>query len=246
MPLKFWDKAFTMAVYLINRTPNKVLNFETPLEHLFHTKPNYMSLRVFGCTCWPNLRPYNKHKLDFWSKQCVFLGYSSQHNGFKCLDISEGRIYISRDVVFDETVYHFAKLHPNAGARLHKDISLLPSFDSTGVCLTDGSTFVDLSNQGGENVVENLVLDGEHSDHNSEEADDQNCYFIQEEVHVAPEADLGQDSALDQASPGWQQGATPSSTTPISSEPISSGRASDAEPVHPEWVDVDSADVIDQ
>ena len=102
MSLKFWDEAFTTAVYLINRTPNKVLNFATPLERLFHTKPNYMSLRVFRCACWPNLRPYNKHKLDFRSKQCAFLGYSSQHKGFKCLDISEGRVYISRDVVFDE------------------------------------------------------------------------------------------------------------------------------------------------
>jgi hypothetical protein len=51
MPLKFWDEAFTMTVYLINRTPNKVLNFEIPLECLFHTKPNYMSLGVFGCAC---------------------------------------------------------------------------------------------------------------------------------------------------------------------------------------------------
>jgi hypothetical protein len=150
MPLKFWDEAFTTTVYLINRTPNKVLNFATPLECLLHTKPNYMSPRVFGCACWPNLRPYNKHKVDFRSKQCAFLGYSSQHKGFKCLDISEGRVYIFRDVVFDETIYHFAKLHHNAGARLRKDISLFPSFDSASVCLPDGSAFVDLSNQGGQ------------------------------------------------------------------------------------------------
>jgi hypothetical protein len=65
MPLKFWDEALTTAVYLINRTPSKVINFETPLERLFQTKPNYLSLRVFGCACWPNLHPYNNHKLQF-------------------------------------------------------------------------------------------------------------------------------------------------------------------------------------
>jgi hypothetical protein len=129
---------------------------------------------------------------------------------------------------------------------LRKDISLLPSFDSTGVCLTDGSTFVDLSNQGGENAVENLVPDGEHSDHNSEEAGDQHRYFIQEEVHVAPKADPGQDSALDQASPGQEQGAAPSGTAPISSALIWGGCASGAEPVRPERVDADNAGVIDQ
>jgi hypothetical protein len=30
------------------------------------------------------------------------------HKGYKCLDRSTGRIYISRDVVFDETIFRFA------------------------------------------------------------------------------------------------------------------------------------------
>ena len=59
MPLKFWDEVFLAATYLINRTPSKVIQYATPLEHLFHEKPDYSSLRVFGCACWPNLRPYN-------------------------------------------------------------------------------------------------------------------------------------------------------------------------------------------
>jgi histone deacetylase 1/2 len=36
MPLKFWDEAFVTATYLINRLPSKVINDQTPLEHLFH------------------------------------------------------------------------------------------------------------------------------------------------------------------------------------------------------------------
>jgi hypothetical protein len=63
---------------------------------------------VFGCACWPNLRPYNNQKLAFRSTQCVFLGYSSMHKGYKCLDRSSDRIYISRDVVFDEAIFPFA------------------------------------------------------------------------------------------------------------------------------------------
>jgi hypothetical protein len=127
MPLRFWDEAFLIATYLINRTPSKIISFETPLERLFHTKPEYSSLRTFGCACWPNLRPYNNHKLAFGSKECAFLGYSNLHKGFKCLDISTGRVYISRDVVFDEDVLPFARLHPNAGARLRSETLLLPS-----------------------------------------------------------------------------------------------------------------------
>ena len=114
--------------------PSHVINHETPVERLLHTKPDYKSLRVFGCACWPNLRPYNNRKLMFRSKQCVFLGYSAQHKGVKCLDVSTGRVYISRDVVFDETQFPFAKLHPNADALLRKEILLLPPHLSGAPC----------------------------------------------------------------------------------------------------------------
>ena len=89
-------------------------------------QPDYNFLRTFGCVVWPNLRPYNSRKLEYRSKQCVFIGYSDMHKGFKCLDPKEGRVYISRDVVFDESVFPFASLHPNAGARLKSEIALLP------------------------------------------------------------------------------------------------------------------------
>lgn len=74
---------------------------------------------------WPNLQPYNTRKLQFRSKRCVFIGYSNQHKGFKCLDPSEGRVYISRDAVFDEKVFPFASLLPNARARLRAELQLL-------------------------------------------------------------------------------------------------------------------------
>jgi hypothetical protein len=48
------------------------------------------------------------------------------HKGFKCLDPSSERVYISRDIVFDETIFLFSTLHPNIGARLRKEIDLLP------------------------------------------------------------------------------------------------------------------------
>lgn len=72
------------------------------------------------------MRPYNTHKLQFRLKECTFLGYSPLHKGFKCLDPYTGRIYISRDVVFDESVFPFTKLHPNAGAQLRLEIELQP------------------------------------------------------------------------------------------------------------------------
>jgi hypothetical protein len=34
MPLKYWDKAFLAATYLISRTLTKLLNYDTPIHTL--------------------------------------------------------------------------------------------------------------------------------------------------------------------------------------------------------------------
>jgi hypothetical protein len=92
---------------------------------LLKQKPDYSSLKVFGSACWPNLRSYNSRKLAFKCTQCVFIGYSAIHKGYKCLEPKTGRVYISRDVVFDEQIFPFEDLHENAGAKLRQEISLL-------------------------------------------------------------------------------------------------------------------------
>jgi hypothetical protein len=137
MPLKYWDEAFLAVVYLINRTPTKLLSYDTPLHHLLGATPDYSNFRVFGCVSWPNLRPYNSHKLHLRSTRCVFFGYSNMHKGFKCLDVSTGHIYISRDVIFDEFVFPFASLHSNAGACYHADILLTSPGNNEAANLTN-------------------------------------------------------------------------------------------------------------
>jgi hypothetical protein len=107
VPFRFWSDAFSTTCFLINRLPSHVIDMQSPLERLLGEAPDYTFFRVFGCACWPHLRPYNNHKLDFRSKKCVFLGYSSLHKGYKCLHVPTNRVYISRDVVFDEGVFPF-------------------------------------------------------------------------------------------------------------------------------------------
>ena len=65
--------------------------------NLLFCAPDYLFLKTFWCACCPNLRPHNSHKLQPCSLQCVFLGYSLLHCGYKCLHIPTGRLYISRD-----------------------------------------------------------------------------------------------------------------------------------------------------
>jgi hypothetical protein len=107
MPLRFWDDVFQTACYLINRLPTHVLQNKSPFEKLFHFVFDYLFLKTFGCAYWPNLRPHNSHKLQPHSLQCVFLRYSLLHHGYKCLHIPTGRLYISRDVIFLESLFPF-------------------------------------------------------------------------------------------------------------------------------------------
>jgi hypothetical protein len=52
-----------------------------------------------ACNC--GLRMSCPHKLAPCSSPCIFLGYSPDHKGYRCLDLLTHRIIISRHVVFD-------------------------------------------------------------------------------------------------------------------------------------------------
>src|ERR1044072_4884628 len=109
IPFSYWDHAFQTSVYLINRLPSKSIQNSVPYTLLFKKFPDYSFLRAFGCSCFPNTRPYNQHKLDFRTQHCVFLGYSTSHKGYKCLS-QEGKLIISKDVIFDETTFPYSTL----------------------------------------------------------------------------------------------------------------------------------------
>jgi hypothetical protein len=109
----------------------------------FSTKLPIISLKVFGCACWPHLRPYNKHKLSFRSKECVFLGYSASHKGYKCLDIDSGRVYVSRDVIFDENVFPFARLSPQPFPTPPNSPPVICNFNLADPCINFGFDHMD-------------------------------------------------------------------------------------------------------
>ena len=52
LPIGFWGECVLGAVYLINRTPSRLLDNKTPYEILFGTPPTFDEMRVFGCLCF--------------------------------------------------------------------------------------------------------------------------------------------------------------------------------------------------
>jgi len=76
-----------MAAHLFNILPSSSINNEIPFTKLFQKPASYDQLRVFGCLCYPNLLPVTSHKLAARSTACVFLGYPTNHKGYRCLDL---------------------------------------------------------------------------------------------------------------------------------------------------------------
>ena len=95
MPPSYWANALATATLLLNWLPTKTLHMSTPFFALYGTHPSYHDLRAFRCTCYPNLTATTPHKLAPLSALCVFIGYSSDHKGYRCLDLVTNRVIVS-------------------------------------------------------------------------------------------------------------------------------------------------------
>lgn len=83
VPHQLWVETFFTANFLRNLLPSSALQEHTSLYELLHNKPPvYSSLKIFGCSCYPYLRPYATNKFDPKSLHCVFLGYNEIYKGY--------------------------------------------------------------------------------------------------------------------------------------------------------------------
>ncbi|KAA0042921.1 Retrovirus-related Pol polyprotein from transposon TNT 1-94 [Cucumis melo var. makuwa] len=101
-PEKFWGEAALTFVYTINRLPSSVLQNISPFEKLYGTLPNYSNLKTFGCAFFILLHPHEHTKLEPHARLYCFLGYGTEHKGFRCWDPLFNRLRISRYVTFWE------------------------------------------------------------------------------------------------------------------------------------------------
>ena len=126
LPYSYWVEALHTAVYLLNIAPSSTIDHEIPYTKLFQKPVSYSHLRIFGCLCYPNLLPTSPHKLAPRSTACIFLGYPSNHRGYRCLDLSTHKIILSRHVIFDEAVFPFSKIPQTSAPSTNSELSSPP------------------------------------------------------------------------------------------------------------------------
>lgn len=105
----YWVEALHMAIHLLNILPYITLHNDTLYRKIFHTKPTYSHLYVFGCLCYPHLPKTNK--LEHHYVLCIFLVYPSNHKVFCYLNLHTKQIII---VTFNETNFPFGSMTPDA------------------------------------------------------------------------------------------------------------------------------------
>ena len=100
----YWAEAVSTAAYLKNRTPTRSLEGDiTPYQHWYGRKCDVSRLRVFGCIAYARLPGQLRQKLDNTSRRLRFIGYGKGNKGYRLMDDETKKVYICRDVVFNET-----------------------------------------------------------------------------------------------------------------------------------------------
>ena len=104
----YWAEAAAYSIDTRNLIPSRRHPGKIPLESFTGKRQNVAHLRVFGAKCWAKT-PTNQgvqvtggSKLDPKGVECRLLGYASGSGNYKVQDIGSRRVFVSRDVVFEE------------------------------------------------------------------------------------------------------------------------------------------------
>lgn len=89
-----------MSAYLINRSVGARSGNKTPEEIWSDKKVDLSDLKIFGTKVMVHVPKQKRKKLDFKSKQLIFVGYDGA--GYRCIDKDTRKLTISRDVIFHE------------------------------------------------------------------------------------------------------------------------------------------------
>lgn len=141
LPQKYWAEAVSTAVYLLNPTPTRALDSQTPYEALTGSRPCVDHIKTFGCLVYRYIDSQQRVKFDSKSRAGVFLGYCDRSKAYKVIEPGSHRVHISKDLhFFENKSWDWLKLaHSDASVcepahdrdNFSTDIDLLTGEDDT-------------------------------------------------------------------------------------------------------------------
>lgn len=106
LPEFLWPEAIKSAVYLLNRTPTKALNWKTPYEMIMNRRPDISHIRIYGCRAYPLKRDIQRtRKLESRAYIGYLVGYESS-NIFRIWLPKQMKVIATRDVTFNEDLFY--------------------------------------------------------------------------------------------------------------------------------------------
>ena len=69
----------------MNRTPTASIHDLTPKERFIGIKSDVSHLKVFGCIAYVHIPDELRTKLDPKAEKCIFIGYSLEQKGYRCV-----------------------------------------------------------------------------------------------------------------------------------------------------------------
>lgn len=75
---------------------------------LYGYSPQYSHIKIFSCPTYTHDHSLSEDKFRAHSCSCVFLGYTFGKKGWHLYDLELKKIFVYRDVVFDETTLPYA------------------------------------------------------------------------------------------------------------------------------------------
>lgn len=122
-PLYLWGEAILAACYIYNRTPHSSINFKTPYEIYWGSKPNINNIKIWGSIVYYNT---NKQltKLAPRREQAILVGYAEDYYHYKLYIVNKRITIWSRDISIIENQFeNYQKYYPNYPSHINFDIS---------------------------------------------------------------------------------------------------------------------------